>query len=83
MKLFLPYYDFYAFGGFYHGVSLRLSDEENPLDRIRIRTAFFFKVSPADAAFLSFEAVSNILQCHADCQPLPVASFLFPPSVLQ
>ncbi|MBQ9336614.1 MAG: hypothetical protein IJS14_04875 [Lentisphaeria bacterium] len=39
MKLFLPYYDFYAFGGFYHGVSLRLSDEENPLDRIRIRTA--------------------------------------------
>ena len=39
MKLFLPYYDFYAFGGFYHGVSLRLSDEENPLDRIQVRTS--------------------------------------------
>ena len=38
MKLFLPYYDFYAFGGFYHGVSLRLSNEENPLDRVRVRT---------------------------------------------
>ena len=38
MKLFLPYYDFYAFGGLYHGVSLRLSKEENPLDRIFVRT---------------------------------------------
>lgn len=39
MKLFLPYYDFYAFGGFYHGVSLRLSRESNPLDRVFVRTA--------------------------------------------
>ncbi len=39
MKLFLPYYDFYAFGGFYHGVSLRLSNEDNPLDRIQVRTS--------------------------------------------
>ena len=38
MKLFRPNYDFYAFGGFYHGVSLRLSKEENPLDRIWVRT---------------------------------------------
>ena len=41
MKLFLPYYDFYAFGGFYHGVSLRLSDAENPLDRVQVRTMDF------------------------------------------
>jgi len=38
MKLFKPFYDFYAFGGFYHGVSLRLSKETNPLDRIFVRT---------------------------------------------
>ena len=41
MKLFLPFYDFYAFGGFYHGVSLRLSKESNPLDRIFVRTVDF------------------------------------------
>ena len=41
MKLFLPNYDFYAFGGFYHGVSLRLSNEENPLDRVLVRTVDF------------------------------------------
>ena len=41
MKLFLPYYDFYAFGGFYHGVSLRLSDAADPLDRILVRTLDF------------------------------------------
>ena len=38
MKLFLPFYDFYGFGGFYHGVSLRMSQEENPLDCIFVRT---------------------------------------------
>ena len=38
MKLFRSYYDFYAFGGFYHGVSLRLSKEANPLDRVFVRT---------------------------------------------
>ena len=38
MKLFLPYYDFYAFGGFYHGASLRLSKEKNPPDRVFVRT---------------------------------------------
>lgn len=57
MKLFLPYYDFYAFGGFYHGISLRLSDEANPPDRIQVRTldhrtgqlelSFLFKKEPA------------------------------------
>ena len=41
MKLFLPYYDFYAFGGFYHGVSLRVSDAANPPDRIQVRTLDF------------------------------------------
>lgn len=41
MKLFRPYYDFYAFGGFYHGISLRLSDTGNPPDRIQIRTLDF------------------------------------------
>ena len=41
MKLFLPNYDFYAFGGFYHGVSLRLSDAEPPLDRVQVRTLDF------------------------------------------
>lgn len=38
MKLFLPYYDFYAFGGLYHGVSLRFSSVENALDRVLVRT---------------------------------------------
>ena len=38
MKLFRPFYDFYAFGGFYHRVSLRLSRETNPLDRVLVRT---------------------------------------------
>lgn len=61
MKLFLPYYDFYAFGGFYHGVSLRLSDETNPADRIQVRTLnyrsgklnlkFLFKKGPAPETF--------------------------------
>ena len=61
MKLFLPYYDFYAFGGFYHGVSLRLSDEAVPPDRIQVRTldfrtgklelSFLFKKQPAPETF--------------------------------
>ena len=38
MKIFLPNYDFYAFGGFYHGLSLRLSNETDPVDRIQVRT---------------------------------------------
>ena len=65
--MFLPYYDFYAFGGFYHGVSLRLIDEANPLDRIQVRTldyrtgklelSFLFKKEPAPE---TFEAVRSI-----------------------
>ena len=61
MKLFFPYYDFYAFGGFYHGISLRLSNEANPPDRIQIRTldfrtgklelSFLFKKGPAPETF--------------------------------
>ena len=38
MKLFRPNYDFYAFGGFYHGVSLELSKEADPLTRVFVRT---------------------------------------------
>ncbi len=38
MKLFLPYYDFHAFGGFYHGVSLKLQTAPVQLDRIYVRT---------------------------------------------
>ena len=51
MKLFLPRYDFYAFGGFYHGVSLRLSDEANPLDRIQVRT-FDYKTRKLNLKFI-------------------------------
>lgn len=38
MKLFLPYYDFYAFGGFYRGVTLHLLPEGCCIDRVQIRT---------------------------------------------
>ena len=51
MKLFLPYYDFYAFGGFYHGVSLRLSKTDNPLDRVLVRT-LDFKARKLELEFL-------------------------------
>lgn len=36
MKLFLPYYDFYAFGGFYRGISLH-QVPETALDRVQVR----------------------------------------------
>lgn len=38
MKLFLPYYDFYAFGGFYRSVSLHLLPEAFRIDRVQVRT---------------------------------------------
>ncbi len=38
MKMFLPYYDFYAHGGFYHGVSLKLQTAPVQLDRVYVRT---------------------------------------------
>ena len=38
IKLFLPYYDFYAFGGFYRGVTLHLLPEGCCIDRVQIRT---------------------------------------------
>lgn len=41
MKLFLPYYDFYAFGGFYHGISLKLQECETALDRALVRILNF------------------------------------------
>ncbi len=34
VKLFCPYYDFYAFGGFYHGLSLRTMKRESMIDRV-------------------------------------------------
>ncbi len=37
VKLFLPKYDFYAFGGFYRGITLHQLDE-TALDRVQIRT---------------------------------------------
>lgn len=37
MKLFLPYYDFYAFGGFYRGISLH-QVFETAIDRVQVRT---------------------------------------------
>ena len=39
MKLFLPYYDFYGFGGFYRGAELHLLDGDYALDRVQVRTA--------------------------------------------
>lgn len=36
--LFLPYYDFYAFGGFYGGVKLKMMTGAFALDRVLVRT---------------------------------------------
>lgn len=36
--LFLPYYDFYAFGGFYGGVKLKMMQGAFALDRVLVRT---------------------------------------------
>lgn len=38
MKLFNPDFDFYAFGGFWHGIELKLQNEKCELDRMLIRT---------------------------------------------
>lgn len=40
-QLFQPYYDFYAFGGFYGNVSLKLMTGKFGLDRVRVRTLDF------------------------------------------
>lgn len=40
-ELFLPYYDFYAFGGFYGGVSLKTRTGAFGLDRVFVRTLDF------------------------------------------
>lgn len=37
-KLFLPYYDFYAFGGFYRGMELKFQTKKIQLDKILVRT---------------------------------------------
>lgn len=38
MKMFRPYYDFYAFGGFYHGMSLTVQTTRTQLHRLQVRT---------------------------------------------
>lgn len=38
MKLFLPYYDFYAFGGFHRSVALQALPEGDAFDRVQVRT---------------------------------------------
>jgi len=38
LKLFLPFYDFYAFGGFYRGMELKLQTKKLQLDNILVRT---------------------------------------------
>lgn len=38
LKLFHEFYDFYAFGGFYHGMSLKLQTQKVQLDRVLVRT---------------------------------------------
>ena len=38
MKMFRPYYDFYAFGGFYHGMSLTVQTTKTQLHRLQVRT---------------------------------------------
>ena len=38
MPLFLPYYDFYAFGGFYRGVTLQALPADYNLQRVQVRT---------------------------------------------
>lgn len=38
MKMFNPNFDFYAFGGFWHGIELKLQYESWELDRMLIRT---------------------------------------------
>lgn len=38
VKLFNPNYDFYAHGGFYHGIELKLQRDEWELDRVLVRT---------------------------------------------
>ena len=41
MKLFHPYYDFYAFGGFHRGIELISLPEGTAFDRVQVRTADF------------------------------------------
>lgn len=38
MKLFHPYYDFYAYGGFYRGVELHVLPKDYALQRVQVRT---------------------------------------------
>ena len=43
MKLFLPAYDFYAFGGFYRSIELHILPDNFYIDRIQVRTADYKK----------------------------------------
>lgn len=51
MKLFNPNYDFYAFGGFWHGIELKLQYQKTELDRMLIRT-IDYKTGLIEAEFL-------------------------------
>lgn len=51
MKLFNPNYDFYGFGGFWHGVEMALQYEKCEIDRLLIRTADY-RTGSIEAEFL-------------------------------
>lgn len=64
VKLFYPYYDFYAFGGLYHGVSIVLQKHRKELSALRVRTlnyktgqidleAVFWNEAAADGNFVA------------------------------
>ncbi|MBQ0006201.1 MAG: hypothetical protein KBS57_02210, partial [Alistipes sp.] len=43
MKMFSPFYDFYAFGGFYHGMSLTVQTTKTQIHRLIVRTLDYRK----------------------------------------
>lgn len=84
MKLFNPNFDFYAFGGFWHGIELKLQNESTELDRMLIRTLdyrtgeisveFLFKGEAPESFFadISFDYGKaeqvEIKNCYAEFQ---------------
>ena len=84
MKLFLPYYDFYAFGGFHRGVELLALPEGPVFDRVQIRTADYregkvtlrvlFRSAPVAAFEVRFDTETEFRQV-ADGAELAVPDF--------
>ena len=82
MKMFNPNFDFYAFGGFWHGIELKLQHKPCELDRMLIRTLdyrtgkisaeFLFKGESPESftAEISFDhgsaAAMEIKNCYAE-----------------